>query len=400
MAIVNKKCYFCNVKSSYEYEDEPKVCPSCSRLYWNKPPIEVKLHTLQDEYLLIEDPMSRNRKIYGQMFELMYELAYNSICGKLKSSGKHIDEEDILDMAQDTMVKMALYYNRPSFRIDNSFTEYIGQVILYPLYNGPKKEREHNEISYNTIISGGHDGGNDTELIDLLSETEIIEDLEFYHTDLLKEATIQSLNALIDRIILRTLEHKGYSFSIKLLCMIQHFFNGKTDRFFNHYWKVNPFETRYIFEKTILTLKEYLKKGDDTMKLEDFDSIWDERLNKIFVREDKDELDKIFKIIDIYFYGKYNDDLSRLYSIVGLENFLKIINLFSCRQISFPDRADLRDVILTALSYYYRNHKDMSWDEIKDLLNFPDFSTIKYGKSLKKIEEILNKELEDVFSNA
>lgn len=134
---------------------KPETCKFCGVRYWEKPENEIKLFLLQDDYLKYRDS-----DILGKMSVIIYDISKNIIIKKLKNSRK-IQIEDIEDKTSDTVEKIISYYiSKPNFSIDNSFTGYIEQVVLYPLYNKKVKEKERNEISMEAILENVNNNNN------------------------------------------------------------------------------------------------------------------------------------------------------------------------------------------------------------------------------------------------
>jgi hypothetical protein len=162
--IQKKVCNHCG-KTNEWVKRKPVKCKFCDILYWEKPVNEIKLFVLQDEYL-----KSRDSNVLGKMALIIYEIARNIIIKKLKNSRK-IQQEDIEDKTSDTVEKLLSYYlKKPNFSISDSFTGYIDQVVLYPLYNKKTKELEQNEISMESILENvNHSNNNNinSETIDL-----------------------------------------------------------------------------------------------------------------------------------------------------------------------------------------------------------------------------------------
>ena len=67
--------------------------------------------------------------------------------------------------------KIASYYKEKSdFKITTSFIQYIGQVILYPIYNKDDQEREKNEISLYSTKYKSSNSSKEKELLDYLQK--------------------------------------------------------------------------------------------------------------------------------------------------------------------------------------------------------------------------------------
>lgn len=204
-----KYCWNCGHEVPYQIYSSidfvPK-CPKCESLYPEKPKDEALLSIAQDEYLA-----DRNEKNFNKLFKLLNRMTFNVICHKLKIKSSHEQLEDIWDKVQWTLEKLAKYYiEKADFKITTSFNSYIGQLVLYPLYNKDEQERQENEISIHIPMFGGTIGDkNCKELNDYLSKSsdgglsEIemnlsYEDNQNYLTKKSLEFIKQTINALYD----------------------------------------------------------------------------------------------------------------------------------------------------------------------------------------------------------
>lgn len=256
MGLKTKKCYYCNKKVSYNADTDPKLCPLCGGQYWNKPEIEIRLHILQDKWFKNND-----RKDFDELFTILHGLTYNIICGKLKSSGKFLDNDDIYDKVHFAMVKMLEYYNKPGFSIDRSFTEYMNDVVLYPLYNKKDRERDQTEISFYTPLRE-QNGGKERLLLDKLAEEEHVQYTEdFYINNMKKDHLIENLIGIIDTMYYQTVQSYGMIYGLNMLTLIYHKLNGANAQFFNNWWNkhkaTKDFQNQ--FEEFMLELKRFLQ---------------------------------------------------------------------------------------------------------------------------------------------
>ena len=135
--------------------------------------------------------------------------------------------------------------------------------------------------------------------------------------------------------------------------------------------------------------------------IEDPNELWEKRLNSLFAKKDKTEVEKFLDIVSIIIYMDDKcKDISDLYSIVDLDNFVKIVNLFSGRTIHFPEKKDIKDSIELALLFYYKNiQKITSYKDLKGLniIDEKDFSSISIGKRLNKLNEQIQDKLLQAF---
>lgn len=166
-----KNCWNCGYEVPYQIYSSinfvPK-CPKCESLYPEKPKDEAMLSIAQDEYLA-----DRSEKNFNKLFKLLNRMTFNVICYKLKVKSSHEQLDDIYDKVQWTLEKLAKYYKeKVDFKVTTSFNKYIGQLVLFPLYNKDEQERQKNEISIHTPKFGGVNDKNAKELNDYLSKTD------------------------------------------------------------------------------------------------------------------------------------------------------------------------------------------------------------------------------------
>ena len=204
-----KYCWNCGYEVPYQVYSSinfvPK-CPKCESLYPEKPRDEAILSIYQDEYLA-----DRSEKNFNRLFKALNVMTFNVICHKLKVKSSHEQLDDILDKVQWTLEKLAKYYKEKSdFKVTTSFNKYIGQLVLYPLYNKDEQDRQKNEISIHIPMFGGAVADkNSKELNDYLSQTcdgeisEVEKNLDYelnqnYLTTKSLEFINQTINALYD----------------------------------------------------------------------------------------------------------------------------------------------------------------------------------------------------------
>lgn len=129
--------------------------------------------------------------------------------------------------------------------------------------------------------------------------------------------------------------------------------------------------------------------------------IWEKRLNSVFEKKKKTDVDRFLDIVSIIVY--LNDtckDVADLYSIVDLDTFIKLISLFDGRTITFPTKEEIQESIELALFYYYKNIKGIKdYKDLKGLniIDSKDFSSISIGKKLIKLDKKLNERIMQLF---
>jgi len=127
--------------------------------------------------------------------------------------------------------------------------------------------------------------------------------------------------------------------------------------------------------------------------------IFEEQLNDIFSNSTDEKTNVVLKALSILLrMPESNQDLTDLYSLLGIEGFVSVMTLFENRTITFPSKHEVKDLILTALIYYYREVENLSWEEIKNKLPF-EFSSISYSIKIKKMNSFLSNKLYELFTN-
>ena len=246
-------CWHChkvieNIDNLYNYQ-----CPFCNSFFSDKPKTEARYHSLQQCYLL-----DKNNKTFGEMLLIIKEIAYNQIVSKLKLSGKFLLDEQIENQVSWVLVKMVTLYSNPDFRISVSIIEFLSQVVLYPLYNYKLQDKEQNEISLFTPITNNKSSNNKKEntLFDIMKETPILEDCgeteNLFFNQIQKENVIVLVNDFIDNMIVVVSNKKGVAYAIKILTLLDFYFQQKNNKLFTSWWETEGLEFKGRFRKNII----------------------------------------------------------------------------------------------------------------------------------------------------
>src|SRR5574344_1591131 len=109
-------------------------------------------------------------------------------------------------------------------------------------------------------------------------------------------------------------------------------------------------------------------------------TLFQEQLNEIM----KDDPCKplITDLINIQMHKNAEKDekmliLIELYNMVGLEEFIKIIDLIDGRAVKFPSRDEFKETVQTAICFYYKTFQGYDWTKIEDLMNDADMKSVK-----------------------
>ena len=125
--------------------------------------------------------------------------------------------------------------------------------------------------------------------------------------------------------------------------------------------------------------------------------VFEDQLNDIFSSSSEENVNVILKALSLLLrMPSMNNDLVDLYNLVGLEQFVGVISLFENRTVKFPNRNEVKDLILTSLLYYYHEVENLSWSEIREKIPF-EFSSISYSIKIKKFNSFITNKLYNLF---
>ena len=117
---------------------------------------------------------------------------------------------------------------------------------------------------------------------------------------------------------------------------------------------------------------------------------------QIFIQyKEKADEDLIFDIFNIVMQRK-SSDMAELFKALGMEGFLKVLNLFQGRTIDYATLREFEESLYVSLFYYYRKVKNMSWKKVKEKVGF-DFSTKEYGAKLNNLDSFIVEKLNKLF---
>lgn len=128
--------------------------------------------------------------------------------------------------------------------------------------------------------------------------------------------------------------------------------------------------------------------------------VFEEQLNDLFLTSDNSEVDQVIRTLSLIIHAeegfKNKNDLIELYNLLGLEGFVSVLSLFEKRTITFPSMEIIRENIILAVIFYYKEMKNYSWSEIKDIVPF-EFSSISYAFKLKKLNSFIVDQMKEIF---
>ena len=256
-----KTCWHCHKHIDNQNEEYDFICPHCSTHFADKPKNEAQFHLLQMKYLANK----QDKDSFTKMILLIKEISYNQIVSKLKASGKFLYDEDLEDKVSWSVCKMISLYENPDFKITTSVIEYLNKVVLYPLYNYKLKDREQNEISLFLPINN-HKNNNKKEntLYDLMKEKTMLEEIgeveNYFFINIEKENIINISNDFIDSILLTISENKNFSYALKMLIVIDYFFQKKNNKLFTNWWNTEGLDFKKRFDKILILFRNNIRE--------------------------------------------------------------------------------------------------------------------------------------------
>ncbi|GEM_PF-1642790 len=128
--------------------------------------------------------------------------------------------------------------------------------------------------------------------------------------------------------------------------------------------------------------------------------VWEKRLQEAFKKKDKDQTQLFLDIVSIVlFQNEKAREIGDLYSILSLEDFVRVINLFENRTIEFPSKKEIKEAIELSLFYYYKHIRGVnSYKDLKDMniVDEKEFSSRSIGRKLTKLNDKLQEKIFEI----
>ncbi len=121
-------------------------------------------------------------------------------------------------------------------------------------------------------------------------------------------------------------------------------------------------------------------------------SVFKYNLNKTTKERDGVKvIEDLIRLILLKNYGKNESTMKlvEVYNLFGLEAFVDLIDIMNGKTVPFPSIEEMKDTVKIAVSYYYKYLKNKSWEEIKEILQDEDCSSIKYGINCSKLNRFI-----------
>jgi hypothetical protein len=254
----------CGERLQWLHGEKPERCPVCGNKYFDKPGLEFKLFTYQDEFL--EDyAKTKSTRILGEkMFPLIHEYAENLIKALLKGRAC-ISRENLYEKANDAATMLIEVILRdPEHKMRMSFGGYLQRLCKSVTY----KDKDTDQMySMEFII------GDDTEFGSTISRTEVrvndageeVEETVVMNNRYEENPKIENdvgreLCALIEKSAEIIRENSGIEKSWMFLIGLYNKLAIRSDRAMNGFYEIAGNEVRRLVEKGEMVVFSHLKQ--------------------------------------------------------------------------------------------------------------------------------------------
>lgn len=254
----------CGKRLQWLHGEKPEYCPVCGNQYFDKPGLEFKLFTYQDEFLQ-DYARTKSTRILGEkMFPLILEYAENLIKALLKGKAC-ISRESLHEKANDAATMLIeVILKDPEHKMRMSFGGYLQRLCKSVAY----KDKETDQMySMEFII------GDDTEFGSTISRTEVrmndageeVEETVVMNNRYEEKPKIESdvskeLCALIEKSAQIIRENSGIEKSWMFLIGLYNKLAIRSDRVMNGFYEVAGNEVRRLVEKGEMVVFSHLKQ--------------------------------------------------------------------------------------------------------------------------------------------
>ena len=112
------------------------------------------------------------------------------------------------------------------------------------------------------------------------------------------------------------------------------------------------------------------------------------------IMKDDPTKDLILDIFELQMFKNADKDnksliMIELYNLLGFEKFVEVVELLGGKTIKFLARSEFKELVETALAYYYRTFRGYDWTKIKELIGDSDMSSVKFGSRMQQLSKFI-----------
>lgn len=124
--------------------------------------------------------------------------------------------------------------------------------------------------------------------------------------------------------------------------------------------------------------------------------VFEAQINDLFDKKDDTETHKLIQAYSLILdMNNSSRDIVDLFNLLGMDNFISVVSLFEKRTVTFPSKEDIKESMIVAVLFYYKEIMGYEWPEIKEIIPF-EFSPISYSNKLKKFNTFMYDNLKEV----
>lgn len=125
-------------------------------------------------------------------------------------------------------------------------------------------------------------------------------------------------------------------------------------------------------------------------------NVYEKKLRDVFSLHPNAKQEPLYQILSLVLYHNPNTtDIHDVYDLLGMEDFVRLIHLLDGRTVRLPTSSELREALLTAICYYYREVEHLDWPQIKEKVPF-EFQSMSLSRKIKNLNMAFNSELKNM----
>jgi len=338
---------------------KPKVCPNCESKYWSKPTGERSLFCEQDRFI----ESGRNPSMLSELY--LQLRVYSGNCLKHLMRIRKNLPENVMEEKTDELTLQVIekYLSLPTFTIKHSFGGYIRQLAKGVLFGN---RRDDESISFDSLVNW-EDTSTDAETNHVEQEY-VLFFIRYIHT----------------------LSHEESQKRFLYLLGMKHHFSHRYRSFLSQFSsRYLSREQRVMIDITKRIIQSFLTTGEiqpmNVLPLTlSRQEIFEDQIFDIFQQTRDGKSNPLIEVLRLLLHSSRDKSIIDLFYLLGIEKAMSVISLFENRTVTFPSQDSLREDILTAVLYYYREIENKSWGEIKQIVPI-HFSSISYASKIKKV---------------
>jgi hypothetical protein len=83
--------------------------------------------------------------------------------------------------------------------------------------------------------------------------------------------------------------------------------------------------------------------------------------------------------------------LCEMYNLLGAQQFSELVELMNGRSVTFPRADSFKETVQIAICFYFKYLRNKKWEEIKEILNDDEISSIKMGIKTNHLRQFITK---------